>query len=405
MARPIHKLSDAEVKAAGPGRLGDGGGLWLEVTLAGSRAWLFMWKADRRRSVMGLGGYPSISLARARKLASEARSCLSQRIDPREARKAVIAVPKFGEFADALIDDLAGGFGNAKHVEQWRMTLGETYCKSLRDKQVNEIETAHVLEVLKPIWQSKAETASRLRGRIERVLDAAKAKGLRGGENPARWRGHLDKLLSKRKKLQRGHHAAMDYGEVPAFIADLRQRPATAARALEFTILTAARSGETYGAVWSEIDLKSKVWTVPAVRMKAAREHRVPLTLHMVAILEEMATLGTDGYVFPGKRKGKPLSNLAMTMLMRRMKIYVTVHGFRSSFRDWCGEVSTFPREVAEAALAHVIGDETERAYRRGDALEKRRKLMNAWANFLANGDKGKVVELRPRREAGQSDA
>ncbi len=397
MARPINKFSAKAVEALSrPGRHSDGGGLYLKVLPEGRRQWVFMYRWQGRQKEIGMGAflpvktekgerYEYVSLADARQKATAARAAIAKGIDPMEARKAVSAVPTFGEFADALIDDhLAGEFRNVKHVEQWRMTLGDTYCKALRNKKVDEIETDHVLAVLEPIWHTKAETASRIRGRIERVLDAAKAKRLRTGENPALWRGHLDAILKRRKKLQRGHHAAMAYSDVPGLVADLCSRPATAARALEFTILTAARSGEVYGATWAEIDTKAKVWTVPPQRMKAGREHRVPLTSRCIAILEEMAALGSDpaGFVFPGKQKGKPLSNLAMTMLMRRMKIYVTVHGFRSSFRDWCGEVSTFPREVAEAALAHVIGDETERAYRRGDALEKRRKLMVAWANY-----------------------
>ena len=242
-----------------------------------------------------------------------------------------------------------------------------------------------MLAVLQPIWQEKNETASRLRGRIERVLDAAKAKGLRTGENPARWRGHLDTLLPKRQKLQRGHHPAMPYTEVPAFVAELRTREAMAARALEFAILTAARSGEVLGAMWGEVDLKAEVWTVPAMRMKAGREHRVPLTAPAIAILRALEALRPEdddkgAYIFPGQRKGRPLSGMAMEMLLRRQKLEITVHGFRSSFRDWAAEETGFPREIAEAALAHVVGDATERAYRRGDALEKRRELMTAWA-------------------------
>jgi integrase len=217
------------------------------------------------------------------------------------------------------------------------------------------------------------------------VLDAARARGLIGQHeaNPARWRGHLDKLLPKRQKLTRGHHAAMPFTDVPAFLAQLRERESMAALALEFTILTAARTSETLGAKWTEINLARKLWTVPAVRMKSGREHRVALSNRATAILEALAAAKTGEYVFPGQRLGKPLSSMAMEMILRRTKAHgVTVHGFRSSFRDWCGEVSTFPREVAEAALAHVAGDQTERAYRRGDALEKRRALMEAWAAY-----------------------
>jgi integrase len=247
---------------------------------------------------------------------------------------------------------------------------------------VNTIETVDILRVLKPIWQRIPETASRLRGRIERVLDAARAKGLRSGENPARWRGHLDNLLPARQKVTRGHFAAMPYKEVPAFTARLRESDGIAAVALEFAILTAARSGEVLGAQWSEIDLAAKVWTVPAGRMKAGREHRVPLSARAMVIVEQMKKVGTSDYVFPGYRSGRPISEPALRRVLRRMQVPVTVHGFRSAFRDWCGEATSFPREIAEAALAHVVGDETERAYRRLDALEKRRKLMDGWAKF-----------------------
>ena len=264
------------------------------------------------------------------------------------------------------------------------MTL-ETYAKPLRALPVDEVDTEAVLGVLQPIWRTTPETASRLRGRIETVLDAARAKGhiSRNEANPARWRGHLDKLLAKRQKLTRGHHAAMPFDDVPELIGLLRDREAIAALALEFLVLTAARSGEVLGARWAEMDMAAKVWTVPAARMKAGREHRVPLSGRGLAILQKLGEAKTGEFVFPGQRSDKPLSGMAMEMLLRRMKAAgVTVHGFRSAFRDWCGEATSFPREIAEAALAHVAGDATERAYRRGDALEKRRTLMEAWASF-----------------------
>ena len=262
------------------------------------------------------------------------------------------------------------------------MTLTE-YCVAIQSRKVSTIGTDDVLKVLNPIWTKKAETASRLRGRIERVLDFAKARGWRTGENPALWRGHLKNVLPVRQKLTRGHHAAMPYNQVPAFLEDLRGHQAMAARALEFLILTAARSGEVYEAKWVEIDLEAAVWTVPANRMKAGREHRVPLTDAALAILKPLNEAKQSDYIFPGYKSGRPLSIMAMTMLMRRMKLgHLTVHGFRSAFRDWAGDATAFPRELAEAALAHVVGDMTERAYRRSDALEKRRELMNAWDNF-----------------------
>ena len=287
------------------------------------------------------------------------------------------------------------------------MTL-ETYAAPLRSKPVNQITTEDVLEVLQPIWTSKAETASRVRGRIEKILDAAKAKGLREGENPARWRGHLDHLLPKRQLLQRGHHAAMPWQEVPEFVAQLRNSPSMAALALEFVILTAARSGEVLrsfrdgevvGASWGEIDRQAKVWTIPAKRMKAGREHRVPLSDRALAILGEAEKARRGKFIFPGQRGDQPLSDMALTMLLRRMNVTdATVHGFRSSFRDWAGEATNFPREIAEAALAHTVGDKVERAYRRGDALERRRELMEAWASFCAGAQMSKVLPFTHAR-------
>jgi integrase len=289
------------------------------------------------------------------------------------------------------------GFRNAKHRSQWRNTL-TTYTTPIWNKRLAEIETDDVLACLKPIWTAKAETASRVRGRIERVLDAAAARGLRSRDNPARWRGHLANLLPKRP--EHVHHAAMPFDDLPAYVARLRESDGISARALEFTILTATRSGEVLGARWSEIDLDAKVWTVSAGRMKSAREHRVPLSERAVEILSALAAVKIGDYVFPGAKRGSPLSVMALTMVMRRMGMEAfTVHGFRSAFRDWAGERTNFPREIAEAALAHVVGDETERAYRRGDALEKRRALMEAWAIFCEPNTSNIVVPLaRPKR-------
>jgi integrase len=407
MARPINKFSAKTAEALkAPGRHSDGGGLYLKVTPDGRRQWVFMYRWQGKQKEMGLGAFSPVAvpkgvkvrfvtLADARQKATDARAAIAVGTDPMAARRVAVEIPTFGKFADDLIDQMAPGFKNAKHLAQWRMTLGDTYCKAIRKKLVNEVDTADVLATLRPIWNTKAETASRIRGRIERVLDAAKAEGKRTGENPALWRGHLATLLPKRHKLQRGHHEAMPYESLPAFVASLREREAMSARALEFTILTAARSGETFGATWVEIDMIAKVWTIPAKRMKAGREHRVPLSPRSIEILSEMETLGSlpGSYVFPGAKRERPLSNMAMDMTLRRMKQDVTVHGFRSSFRDWCGEVSSFPREIAEAALAHTVGDETERAYRRGDALEKRRGLMAAWEMYCNNGQPVTKVE------------
>jgi integrase len=401
MAQAVKKLSARAVATVTePGRHSDGEGLYLNVTPAGARSWLFMWKKAGKRREMGIGSAGSVSLARAREIAGECRAQVAAGIDPIEARDAAAEIkprkPTFGEIADRFLATKESEWRNPKHRAQWRMTL-ETYAAPLWSRPVDEIDTEAVLAVLTPLWQTKAETASRLRGRIENILDAARAKGhIPSNEaNPARLRGHLAHLLPKRAKLTRGHHAAMAYDDVPAFIARLREREALAALALEFCILTAARSGEVLGARWSEIDLAAKVWTVPAERMKAAREHRIPLSERALAILEKLSKARTGDLIFPGQRAGKPLSNTAMEMLLRRMdQDAVTVHGFRSAFRDWAGNETHFPREVAEAALAHVVGDKAEQAYRRSDALEKRRDLMQAWANHCAPAS-GNVVNLR----------
>jgi integrase len=407
MARTLNRLKAKQVETLGPGRHADGGGLYLDRDEQGRSRWIFLWSRNGKRREMGLGpaGRDGVPLAEAREKAATARDVVRGGGDPIEKRKAAAAperVWSFGEVADQLVTGLSPQWRNEKHRAQWSMTL-KIYAAPLRSLPVAQVDTAAVLGVLQPIWQAKPETASRLRGRIERVLDAAKARGLRSGENPARWRGHMDHLLPKRQKLTRGHHAALPYDAVPAFIAGLRQRDAVAALALEFLILTAARSGEVLGARWGEIDLEAKVWNVPATRMKAAREHRVPLSTRAVEVLNSVKALTSEGDisrlpVFPTYDSAKPLSSMALAMLLRRMKVDCTIHGFRSSFRDWAGEVSTFPRELAEAALAHTVGDATERAYRRGDALEKRRKLMEAWAGYAEPKTVGENVKQFERR-------
>jgi len=376
------KLNARKVETAKPGKYSDGGNLYLIVSPSGARKWIlrFTWRGQAKE--MGLGSATSIPLLEARERASAARRRIANGFNPIEERKQHQQIPTFGGLADEVRESLSAGFRNEKHKAQWKSTL-ETYAAPLRAKPVDTITTGDILAVLKPIWTVKPETASRVRGRIEKVLDAAKAKGYRESENPARWRGHLDNLLPRSPKLARGHHPAMDYVKVPAFIADLRGGQPTAARALELCILTAARSGEILNMTWPEVDLEKKLWTVPAIRMKAGREHRVPLTARAVSILKQFNEAKQSDFVFPGQKPGKPLSNMAMEMVLRRMKIKnATVHGFRSSFRDWAGNESSYPREVAEAALAHVVGDQTEQAYRRGDALEKRRKLMEEWASY-----------------------
>lgn len=405
MARELHKLSAVTVKnETKPGRHRDGGGLILNVSATGSKSWTFIWVRDGKKREMGLGSYPAIALAAARERAAECRAILAAGGDPIAARdkveqQAVQEAEAGKTFADAVTDFLGsveGGWRNEKHRAQWRMTLGPDYCKAIRSKAVAGITTDDVLGILRPIWTTKAETASRLRGRIERVIDYATVRGWYDKPNPARWKGHLKNALPARQKLQRGHHAAMPYEDVPAFVTRLRAAEAMAARGLEFLILTAARSGEVLDAQWSEIDLDAGLWTVPAHRMKAGKEHRVPLSNRALEIVKALHEAKLHDYVFPGQAKGKPLSNMSFHMLMRRLKVDdFTPHGFRSSFRDWAAEETDHAREVAEAALAHTIGDATERAYRRGDALAKRRALMQDWADYV-----GGVAKAEPRAEA-----
>jgi integrase len=382
-----------------PGRHGDGAGLYLSISEGEDtlrRRWVYLFTRGGKLREMGLGGFPEVPLAAARIERDKWASVLRSGGDPIGLRKAEKAasrgVPTFGKLADEVIEGKGAEWRNEKHRQQWVMTLNE-YAAPIRNRPVNEIDTDDVLGVLRPLWLKHPETASRLRGRIEHVLDAARAKGFRQGPNPALWRGHLDKLLPKRSKVARGHHAAMPYEQVARFIGEVRKRDAVGALAIEFTVLTAARTGEVLGATWGEIDLKSAVWTIPAKRMKASRIHRVPLSNRAVAILKKLEKIRIGDFVFPGRKPGRPLSNMSMEMILRRMKVQnATMHGFRSSFRDWVGNETQFAREVAEAALGHVVGDAAEQAYRRGDALEKRRGLMEAWAKYC--GGKAKVIAL-----------
>ncbi|MBL8577718.1 MAG: integrase arm-type DNA-binding domain-containing protein [Mesorhizobium sp.] len=396
MARPLNKLSDMQVKSVKkPRRYGDGGGLYLNVSVSGSKAWVFLWTRGGVPREMGLGSYPAVTLSAARTMAADCRSEVQAGRDP-IAERSKEAEPTFGECADRFLESMGGSWRNDKHRNQWRMTLTE-YCSPIRDRRVSLVTTDDVLSILTPIWNEKNETASRLRGRMERVLNYAKTKGWRTGENPAVWRGHLKNVLPPRQKLQRGHHAAMPYTQVPAFVGRL-DRAAMSAKALEVLILTACRSGEVLGARWTEIDLDAALWVIPAKRMKAGKEHQVPLVPRVVAILRELHEVrDKHGWVFPGQKEGRPLSNMAMENLLGRMKVDFTVHGFRSSFRDWAGDETSFPREVAEAALAHKVGDDTENAYRRATALEKRRKLMTAWAGYVGAVKAGNVTQFRKK--------
>ncbi|MES2000889.1 MAG: integrase arm-type DNA-binding domain-containing protein [Pseudomonadota bacterium] len=372
-----------------PGVYSDGGGLYLRVRKAGSRSWFFICMTDGKRRELGLGSVHDVTLAQARQKAAEMRAAFMDGRDPvleRSAAAQPAVMPQtFGEFAEALIDDIESGFRNEKHRKQWRSTLA-THAASLRSKPLAAIDTDDIVEVLKPIWTKLPETASRVRGRIERVLDAAKAKRFRSGENPARWRGHLELLLPRRSKIDKDHHAALSFADVAGFMSELAGRSATAARALEFTILTAARTGEALGATWDEIDFETKIWSIPAVRMKAGQPHQIPLSCGAIAALEAVCPKKTDlsGLVFRNGESAR-LSNMSMSMLLRRMgRDSITVHGFRSTFRDWADEATSFAREDIEMALAHTIKSKAERAYRRGRAPDKRRALMAAWSKFCA---------------------
>lgn len=379
-----NRLTDKAVKAAKKkGRVADGGNLYLQVEPSGTKSWTFIYKRAGRQVVIGLGGYPALSLSAAREIASGYRQDIAEGRSPdRSGRRG--DTPAFSEVVSEMIEAFRPEWRNEKHAAQWEMTLGPSYCKAIQNVPVNQIGTDDVLAILRPIWTTKAETASRLRGRLERVFGYARARGWRTGENPAIWKGHLDALLPKRRKLQRGNHPALPWPDLPDFMARLSETEGASAACLRFTILTAARSGEALNMPWSEIDEEEAVWSVPGERMKSGRPHRVPLSEAAMDVIRRQGEAGRGTYVFQGGKKGRPLSNMAMQMQMRRMGFNAyTPHGFRSSFADWAHEATEFRRELVEAALAHVIGDQTERAYRRSDALDRRRVLMEAWSAFL----------------------
>ncbi len=389
----------AELGALAVGRLRDSGlhavggvsGLYLQITPAWARSWILRATIGGKRRDMGLGGFPDVPLAQAREKAREARTKIGQGLDPILERERALSALRadqaksmtFEAACIALIDAKSDEWRNAKHRAQWTASL-ETYAYPTIGKlQVGDIGQAQVLNVLQPIWREKTETANRLRGRIEQVLDWARVRGYREGENPARWRGHLDKLLPAPTKIARvTHHRALPIDAMPSFMADLRERKGMAARALEFLVLTAARSGEVRGAAWSEIDIDAAVWTVPAERMKAHKEHRVPLSPQVLALLADLPRIEGDELVFPAPRGGV-LSDMTLTAVMRRMELDAVPHGMRSTFRDWAAERTQFPREVAEMALAHTIGNAVEAAYRRGDLFAKRAEMMTVWSAFL----------------------
>ncbi|MEJ1932452.1 integrase arm-type DNA-binding domain-containing protein [Nostoc sp. NIES-2111] len=425
MAQTYQKLTARTVETLDrPGRHSDGGGLYLSIGASGGRRWVFLYR-DRstgKLREMGLGaapgrGKPGVPLVEARGRAADARELLEQGIDPIEAkrldeveqtqeraaadpeaiRKAAEAARArtFGAVADKYISTHDASWRNAKHADQWRMTM-KVYAAPLRDKDVAEITMEDVLGVLKPLWQTKPETASRVRGRIETILDAAKAAKLRSGENVAAWKGNLAHWLPKRSTLTRGHHAALPYSDVPSFIVKLREHETMSALALDFCILTAPRTSEEIGARWAEIDLDAGVWTIPPARMKSGRQHRVLLSSRARAVLDVARLLSNGEHVFPAQRQaGKGLSTMALEMCLRRLGADVTVHGFRSSFRDWGGDATSFPRDLLEVCLAHKVGDDVEEAYRRSDALERRRGIMEAWAAHCGSGEApSNVVKL-----------
>jgi integrase len=383
MARLTNRLNHRSIASLGDGRHADGNGLYLSVG-NGGRSWTFLYRLNGRRIELGLGPAATVSLARARDLARNCRNILAEGLDPKAARRPTQG-RSFAECAARYVEAHESEWTNAKHAREWREGF-QRLAPSLLPLDVAAIDTEAVLRVLRPLWAKKRETASRLRGRIELVLSAAKAEGLRAGENCAMWRGHLDHLLSRGPKLKQ-HLPALPYAELPPLMARLRERTSVASIALEFSILTAARADEVISARWSEFDLKAELWTVPALSMKGRTEHRVPLVGRALAIVRDMVNIRSGDYVFPGRFRGKPLGKNALNeCLQRRMGIEsATQHGMRSTFRDWCGDCTSFPREIAESALAHKVGGDVERAYRRSDALDRRRELMRAWDAFCAS--------------------
>jgi integrase len=399
MKRFGNKLTAAAVRAAAArGLYGDGHGLYLQVSAFDTKSWVFRYMLAGRARKMGLGPLHTVSLAEARKRAADARLKAHDGIDPIDEHKAQRAANKveaakamtFKQCAEAYIKANESTWKNDKHAAQWQATFKETRRGKLvfpaatvviNDLPVSAIDTGLVRKVLEPIWYSTPETASRVRGRIERVLAWATVAGYRTGDNPARWTGHLKELLPGKAKVAAvEHHNALPYRDMQNFMAKLRARCGVSPRALEFVILTAARTGEVIGAKWDEIDLKTQLWTIPSVRMKAGKEHRVPLSDRVLEILEALPRVGD--YLFQGARKNRPMSNMAMLELARGMREGLTVHGFRSTFRDWAAEQTSYPHELCEIALAHAVGNKVEAAYRRGDMMEKRRRLMADWATY-----------------------
>ena len=390
-ATELGALAVSRLREPGLHAVGGVSGLYLQVTSSGARSWILRATVGGKRRDMGLGGFPDVTLAFAREKAREARSKIEQGLDPILERERALSLLRaeqakslsFEAACQALIDAKSDEWRNPKHRAQWAASLATYAYPTIGKLQVGDVGQAHILSILQPIWKEKTETATRLRGRIEQVLDWARVRGFREGENPARWRGHLDKLLPAPTKIAKVvHHKALPIDAMPGFMAQLRQRKGLSARALEFLVLTAARSGEVRGATWQEIDMEAAVWTVPAERMKAQKEHRVPLSPQALALLAGMPRVEGNDLVFPAPRGGQ-LSDMTLTNLMRRMELDAVPHGMRSTFRDWAAERTHFPREVAEMALAHTIGNAVEAAYRRGDLFTKRAEMMKEWGDYV----------------------
>jgi integrase len=392
-AKELQALAVSRIKTPGMNFVGEVDGLALQVTASGARSWILRAMIGGKRRDMGLGGYPDVTLQGAREAARNARAKIKQGVDPIEegrAARSLLAADRasaltFEQCAFAYIGVKESEWVNVKHAQQWRNTLS-TYAYPLIGKLlVRDVKQSHVMLILEPIWAGKTETAVRLRGRLEKILDWATVRGYRTGENPARWKGHLDTLLASPKKITKVEHlAALPFVEIGVFMVELRKMDGMGARALELAILCASRSGEVRGATWSEIDLDTRVWIIPAERMKMKVEHRVPLTGEAIALLKAIPRIvGTD-LVFPSIKKTE-LSDMTLTAVLRRMNVAVTAHGFRSTFRDWASERTSYDRNTCEMALAHAIGDKVEEAYRRGDLFEKRTRLMRDWAKFCGS--------------------
>ena len=409
MRGPTNKLTDTKIESvlkqarkdieSGKGKmilLGDGGGLTLQITKAGTASWLHRYMVNGKAKALGLGSYPTISLKTARELVADSRLQIAEGKDPLKEKRAAQAAARiataksktFDECAATYIEDHEAEWKNKKHTQQWRNTIRDYASPIIGNTPIAEVTTADIIRILKPIWQKKNETASRVRGRIESVLDWATAHGLRSGDNPARWKGHLEHLLAKSTPEQRAetHHAAMPYADIPDFFKKLDTQDGMARWALEFLILTATRTSEVINAEWSEIDFDRKLWTIPAIRMKAGKEHRVPLVKRSLDILEIVKPFSHEKYIFAAGKKDLPLSNMAMVMLLRRMGIKdITVHGFRSTFRDYIGAETLHDYHTAEAALAHKLKDKVAAAYARTDLFDKRFRMMQDWEGYCIN--------------------